>query len=81
MSKQLAIIKEVGYGCRDVGRPVLWFTVSTCDCGCALQVLSGKEADALIRDYGVYDVQELNGKPCFVEVGRGTMLYAGKAEA
>lgn len=64
--KQLAIIKEVGYGCRDVGYPVLFFSSMISESSGALQVLSGEEASNLIKAYKVWDVKELEGKPIWI---------------
>lgn len=66
MDKQIAIIKKVGYGCRDVGYPVLFFSTMISESSGALQVLSGEEAACLIKAYGVWDVKELEGKPIWV---------------
>lgn len=74
--EKLAIIKEVGYGCRDAGYPILWFSAYTSECSAALQVMSGPDADKLIRDYGVYDVHDLNGKPCWVTESNCMIKYA-----
>lgn len=71
MEKQLAIIKDVGYGCRDVGYPVLFFSSMLSECGGALQVLSGEEAEKLIREYGCYDIKDMEGKPIWVTVAGG----------
>ena len=77
MSEQMAIIKGVGIGIRDVGRPVLWFEVNSMDGGGALQVFGWEEAAEIIKAYGIYEVHSLNGKPCRVEVGDGMMRYIG----
>lgn len=65
MAEQLAIIREVGYGCRDIGQPCLFFTVKT-ENYCSLQILNEQEAGDLIKESGVYDVKELEGKPCII---------------
>ena len=64
--EEMAIIKDVGFGCRDVGYPVLWFTVCLVDGGAALQIFSMKETEKIITDSGVYDIEDLEGKPCLV---------------
>lgn len=68
MSKQLAIMKQVGYGCRDTGRPCLFFSTHIDESSCALQVLFGKDANDVITSSGVYNVKDLEGQPCWVEV-------------
>lgn len=76
MSEQMATINEVGVGMRDAGKPILWFTVSILDGGAALNVFDWQEAAEIIRDYGVYEVHSLNGRPCCVEVeGYDTIRY------
>jgi hypothetical protein len=73
----MAIITEVGIGIRDMATPVLWFTTSLMDGGAALNVFSWQEAAEIIKAYSLYEVHSLNGKPCRVEVGEGTMRYSG----
>ena len=73
MTEQLAIMKSVGFGCRDVGRPCLFFETFVSECGAALQILYGEDALKFIEDYGVYDVSELEGKPVWVDV-KGNMI-------
>lgn len=65
MHEELAIIKDVGYGNRDVGSPVLWFTVTFLNGG-SLQILQGEDAYNLIKESGVYDVKSLEGKACVI---------------
>ncbi len=73
MSEQVAIISEVGIGCRDVGTPVLWFTVHTSEALAALQVLDWTEAHKVLSQ--VREVQDLDGKPCWVEAGGNTIKF------
>lgn len=61
-------MKNVGYGCRDTGEPCLFFDVYISDNTAALQVLTSTHAYQAIRESGVYDVRELEGKPCWVDV-------------
>lgn len=65
MSEQIAIISDVGIGSRDVGRPVLWFTVQISEHISSLQVFEWAKAFEILKT--VYDVRELEGKPCWVE--------------
>ena len=67
LMKKLAIIKDVGYGNRDVGSPVLWFSAYTAEGVGSLQVFYKEEANEIIKDTGVYDVHDLEGKPCWVD--------------
>lgn len=73
--EELARIKEAGYGNRDVGRPVLFFTAELERGSCALQILEDEEAHRLIAETGVFEVKDLNGKFVWVEKGRGTATY------
>ena len=66
--KQLAIMRDVGYGCRDVGHPVLFFNTYISEGEAALQILGGTDAYNLIADSSVYDVKNLEGKACWVDV-------------
>lgn len=72
--EQLAIMRDVGYGCRDRGRPCLFFTTST-DEFRALQVLEGPAADKVIADSGVWDVLALNGRACWVQMDGYLMRF------
>lgn len=65
MAEQVAIIRNVGIGSRDVGTPVLWFDVYTSEGTGALQVLSWNEAYKVLT--GIHEVRDLEGKPCWVE--------------
>lgn len=70
------MIEEVGVGARDVGRPILWFTVSDGDSGGALQVmeLTDSRAQELLK--AVYEVHSLNGRMCRVTVNDGIVRFA-----
>ena len=65
--EQLAIIKNVGFGNKDVGHPVLFFNSMVAESTGALQIIDGKEALDFIESYGVYDVKDLEGKPVWIE--------------
>lgn len=70
--KTLAVVKGISFGCRDIGRPCLWFSTYINESVAALQVLTGKEMLDAIAESGVYDIKELEGKPCWVETdGKG----------
>jgi hypothetical protein len=64
--QQVAMIEEVGVGARDVGRPVLWFTVSGDGWG-ALQIFELDEPVALDLLSSVRDAHDLNGRVCVVD--------------
>ena len=80
--KQLAKIKEVGFGCRDMATPCLWFTTELESGICALQVLGHKEAIELLKVQGIEEVHDLNGKMCWVEEDgmRVTFMYMWQGE-
>jgi hypothetical protein len=63
--EQIGIISEVGIGSRDVGSPVLWFTIHITEHTAALQVLSWDEAYEVLKT--VRDVRDLEGKACWVQ--------------
>ena len=64
--EEMAIIKNVGLGCRGEKYPMLWFTVCLADGSGALETFSMKDAEKIITDTGVYDVKNLEGMPCLV---------------
>ena len=66
--QQLAIIRGVGYGLRDVGGPVLWFDVRLDEYSGSLQVFHQPRADEIIKEAGVKDVHDLDGKACWVQL-------------
>lgn len=78
--KKLAIMKGVDFGCRDVGRPVLWFSSHDGEGGAALQVVEGSSALDLIKKSGVHSIKNLEGKPCWVEVDGMSMVFISLAE-
>jgi len=69
------IIRNVGYGMRDLSRPCLWFEVFTSEGTASLQIFTGEAADKIITDALVYDVKQLEGKPCWVAVGGNSMTF------
>jgi len=75
--KQLAIMKNVGIGMRDMHRPGLWFTAYTSENSASLQILDWKKAGKLIQETGIYDVKKFEGQPCWVEIEGGIVRYIG----
>ncbi len=66
--KQLAIMKGVAFGLQlDCGKVGLSFSVYLDENSAASQFISGNEALEVIKKFGVEDVKQLNGKPCWVE--------------
>ena len=77
--KRLAIIKDVGFGCRDVGKPVLFFSAYISECAGALQIMGCPAALDFIEEYSVYDVKNLEGKPVWVDMNdSGTIIRVDK---
>ena len=72
--EELAIIKDVSFGMRDVGFVNLSFTVEACVYS-ALQILGKHEALKLINDNKIINIKDLEGKPCIIEVDGGTMKF------
>lgn len=75
--RRLAIMKDVGFGLRDTGRPCLWFMAYESECAAALQVLFGEDIEKTLKDSGVYEVHQLEGQACWVEAGGGLIRFAG----
>lgn len=75
MTKVLAIMKNVGYGVRDTGRPCLYFDAYVDSSRATLQVLYGEESDALIKQAQCYNVADLNGKACWVHVAGNIIQF------
>ena len=81
MSEQLAIIRRPGYGTRDFrGKVGLWFDTYTSETSGALQCLFGEDADRVFHESGVYSVEKLEGKPCWVECEGGMMKFLRMAK-
>ena len=66
--KQLAIMRGVSIGMRDISHPCMWFSTYISEHEAALQVLSWEAAADVIKQYGTYDLKLLEGKPCWVDV-------------
>lgn len=69
MNKVLGIIRDARFGNRDIGRPCLYFTAETLD-GSSLQILIDTALE-VIKESGVYEVSDLNGKGCVLESYEG----------
>jgi len=78
--RQLAIMRGVNFGLRDVGTPVLWFTVHVSEGSAALQVLADEEMKTLLKNAGCYSITELEGKACWVERDAGMIAFKGFAK-
>ena len=70
--KTLAIMKDVGFGLRDCGRPILWYTAESVGWG-ALMVVELSEIEDFLKKANCYDIKELEGAPIIVDV-EGTKI-------
>jgi hypothetical protein len=68
MTEELAVIKNVHFGMRDAPWPCLWFSVDTLHYG-SLQILHYEDAVKLIKKHSIYKIEDLEGRPCIVEMG------------
>jgi hypothetical protein len=73
VNEQVAIIRNVGIGGRDVGRPVLWFDTYIRESSAALQIIGWEQAGELLA--GIREVRELEGRPCWVEADGGMIKF------
>ena len=72
--EELAIIKNVGFGMRDMNKPVLWFTVETLYYN-SLLFFTGNDILDFIKKANVYDCKDINGRTCIVETNEGTLKF------
>ena len=66
--EELATIKGIHFGLRDVGRPVIWFGVETLSGG-SLQIIEQEGFSDFLKQFGCYDISELDGRAVIVSVG------------
>jgi hypothetical protein len=64
--EELGIIRRPGYGMRDAPCPVLWFEVHMLY-NVVMHIAVQPEADAFIKEAGIADVKDLDGKGVVVE--------------
>lgn len=77
MSKELAIMSCPQVGLRDTNYPVMWFSVKFGEnliLG-ALIVMNWTDAKKFILQSGTTNIKDLDGKPCQVEVDKGTIKF------
>ncbi len=77
-NKQLAIMRDVGFGLRDVGTPCVWFTAHD-GIFASLQILTGKEIEKLLIDSKVHNIKDLEGSPCWIEKLGNSSKFIGVA--
>ena len=66
MENCLGIVRDVGFGMRDGNQPILWFTAETLDVSLFL-IFNLENAGRVIKEAGVYDIKNLEGKSCIME--------------
>lgn len=71
--ERLAIMRHVRCGVGDRGRAWLSFDVFTSESSAALTILEWDRAKEVIEAYGVSDVHQLEGKPCWVDTSQPGM--------
>lgn len=74
MNEQLAIIKDIHIGIRDTNHCICWFTVEILSGG-ALLILSIEEIQRIIEKHSIYKLEDLNNKPCVVEINNGLVKF------
>lgn len=67
MAEKLAIIRNVRFGCVDADDVGLEMTVWVQEHRGATVILYGNDAIEFIKDFGVSDVRQLEGRACWVQ--------------
>ena len=67
MVKEMAIMKDVKFGVRDISKANLSFTVHTVRGTASLQVLGVPQTIKLIEKHQITDISRLEGHPCIIE--------------
>lgn len=77
MSKQLAIMSAPKYGMRDFEEPSFWFDVKFGEnlSESALIVTNPAEMAAIIKEANTYDISQLEGSPCQIEIEKDTVHF------
>ena len=79
IGENLAIIKGIGFGYRDCGKPTLWFDAMMDGYG-VLLLFQGDAIIEFVKEWEVYDIRQLEGKAIVVEVAEGKSIkYLRKA--
>jgi hypothetical protein len=74
-ARVLGIMKDVNFGMRDCNGPVMWFEAKWEEDSGSLQILSWEQAREVIRESGVYNVEELEGKPCWLFIDESYVRF------
>ncbi len=77
MGEEMAIMKDVKFGVRDVGKANLSFTVHRSSGTASLQILYLKEAVKLIEKHQIKDINELEGHACIIETKKPPQFPLG----
>ena len=64
--EELAIIKRIHFGSRDVDRPVIWFEETHLDGG-SLQIIEMKDIPNFLKKANCYDIKDLEGAAIIIE--------------
>jgi len=73
--EKLAVMKGVGFGCRDTSKPCLFFTTYTDEHSAALQIIRGADALQIIQESGVSDVKDLENHLCWVSETSNRIIF------
>lgn len=73
--KQMAIIKDVGFGVRDTNHAMLYFTVWMSESSASLICLNSKYTINLIETHQITNIENLEGKPCWVDVDGNSVKF------
>jgi hypothetical protein len=75
-NEQIAIIRNAKFGLGDRGKVVLRFDAHLTESTASLQVLDVATAVKLIEQMGITDVNQLNGKPVWMDTSNpGTSMF------
>jgi hypothetical protein len=72
--EQLAEVKNIKVGMRDVGRPCMYFEIATLD-GNALIIFESDEMLKRIREADVYDITQMNNRVCVVTMENNMIQF------
>lgn len=73
--EQTAICRNVAFGVRDIGRPILAFDTYTDEHMCALQTIEAEPALQIMKDLQLQDFKDLEGRPCVVKATSSTIRF------
>lgn len=65
-TKKLGIMKNINFGCREIGIPVLWFDIYVDENIGALEVLFLEQYCNMLKKHGIINIKDLERHPCWV---------------